>query len=164
MEPTKPRRRWLRISLGGLLLVITMLCLLLGWQADRVARQRRAVEMVERLVGGVTYDYWNVRFDSRAELVDQNRLHELLGRDWFFTATSVSMGPSVSGSKLTDSGAVGGQSETEFLRIRNLMAAYMQWTIAPTRLKNMPEYTSPTTRMPHSNVPSDHWSGRRRYA
>jgi len=97
MEPTKPRRRWLKFSLGGLLLAITLLCLLLGWQADRVARQRRAVEMVERLGGHVAYEHqwyesppfshYNPQIESRAPLW----LRELVGEDWFRTVALVSI-------------------------------------------------------------------------
>ncbi len=95
MEPTKPRRRWLKFSLGGLLLAITLLCLLLGWQADRVARQRRAVEMVERLGGYVAYEHqwyesppfshYNPRIESRAP----QWLRELVGEEWFRTVALV---------------------------------------------------------------------------
>lgn len=83
MEQAKPRRRWLRISLGGLMLAITVLCLLLGWQADRVARQRHAVEMIERLGGYVTYEpRWSE---------SPGWLREKLGEDWFSTVASVAL-------------------------------------------------------------------------
>jgi len=92
MEPTKPRRRWLKFSLGGLLLAITLLCLLLGWQADRVARQRRAVEMVERLGGSIFYRHQLVSrgyHDPSLPAPGPEWLKTLVGEDWFRTADAV---------------------------------------------------------------------------
>jgi hypothetical protein len=95
MEPTKPRRRWLRISLGGLLLAITALCLLLGWQADQVARQRRAVERLKQLDATISYDYQR-KTNSAAGPHDPQLgppgpawLHALVGVDWLGTADVV---------------------------------------------------------------------------
>ena len=53
---TKPKRkrRWLRYSLRSLLLVMLMLSVWLGWMANRAAKQRRAVALVEEL-GGVAF-------------------------------------------------------------------------------------------------------------
>jgi len=54
-EPPKPRRRWLRFSLGTALIALTGLCVLFGVQANRAEKQRRAVEMVKRFGGSVIY-------------------------------------------------------------------------------------------------------------
>jgi Leucine-rich repeat (LRR) protein len=95
MEQTKPRRRWLKFSLGGLLLAITLLCLLLGWYAESVARQRRAVERLEQLDATVYYDYQR-KTSSAAGAHDPRLgppgpawLHSLVGADWFGTVDMV---------------------------------------------------------------------------
>ncbi len=90
MEPTKPRRRWLKFSLGGMLLVITLLCLLLGWQGDRVARQRRAVEMVERLGGTIYFVHQRMTntpgwHNQQIATPGPRWLHSLIGEECFRT-------------------------------------------------------------------------------
>src|SRR5262245_37651668 len=45
---TTPRRRRFRFSLRTLFVVVTVLCVLLGREVNRVQEQRRAVEMIER--------------------------------------------------------------------------------------------------------------------
>lgn len=53
----RPKRRWLQFSLGSLLLLITVLAVWLGWQVNRVRREREAIALVERLGGEVYFDY-----------------------------------------------------------------------------------------------------------
>jgi hypothetical protein len=109
MEQTKPRRRWLKFSLGGLLLAITLLCLLFGWQADRVARQRRAVEMVERLGGYVAYEHqWYEsppfsHYNPRIEPRGPRWLRGLVGEDWFRTVALVSFERGIGADRTTAS-------------------------------------------------------------
>ena len=54
-----PKRRWLRFSLRSLLVVIAVLCIWLGMEVNRVREQKQAVEMITRLGGRVSYDYWD---------------------------------------------------------------------------------------------------------
>ncbi len=51
-----PGRRW-QFSVRGLLVVLTLASLWLGWQASAARRQRRMVERVLHLGGHVEYDY-----------------------------------------------------------------------------------------------------------
>ena len=50
------KRRWMKISVRGLLIMLTALCVLLGIEALRVHRQQRAVERVKGLGGLVAFD------------------------------------------------------------------------------------------------------------
>lgn len=52
--PWRPR---IRFSLAALLVAVTVLCLWLGVIADKAHKQRRAVEAVLRMDGGVMFDY-----------------------------------------------------------------------------------------------------------
>ena len=55
-EP-KRNRRWFQFSLRTLLLAVTACAIWVGWFANRVHRQKRAVQAVLDLGGTVTYDY-----------------------------------------------------------------------------------------------------------
>ena len=55
--PRKPRRRWLQVSLRTLLVVVTLLCIGLGWVVHRGERQRRAVAALKEKGGVVSYDW-----------------------------------------------------------------------------------------------------------
>ncbi len=60
-KQSKPVRRRLRYSLRTLLLLVTVICLLLGYQVHRARQQIRAVEEIEGLGGIVWYNYTDVR-------------------------------------------------------------------------------------------------------
>jgi hypothetical protein len=53
----RPRRRSFRYSLGTMLGLVTVLCLVLGLWVERAERQRRAVAAVRETGGFVAYDY-----------------------------------------------------------------------------------------------------------
>ena len=55
--PAKPRRRWLRFSLRTFFIVITLLCIWLGFKVNAAHRQHEAVEAILRVGGEVTFDY-----------------------------------------------------------------------------------------------------------
>ena len=58
-EPTKPKpkRRWWQYSLRTFFVLLTVLCVWLGWMAHRANEQRKAVAAIIELGGTVYYDY-----------------------------------------------------------------------------------------------------------
>lgn len=56
-EPVVQKRRWLRLSLRTLFVLVTVLCLLLGWKSNVAVQQRDAVQIIREAGGGFTYDY-----------------------------------------------------------------------------------------------------------
>ena len=52
----KPRRRWLRFSLGGLLVMMLLVSGRLAIWSNDARHQKRAVEAIERAGGYVTFD------------------------------------------------------------------------------------------------------------
>ena len=77
-------RRWLRVSLRGALLLLTVLCVLLGIKASRVHRQKLSVARVQELGGLVAFDH-----DMRAGTWSSQPsgpplwLTNILGEEWF---------------------------------------------------------------------------------
>src|SRR5262245_19997517 len=65
------KRRWLRFSLRTMLLLITALCIWLGYQVNAARRQREALAAIAR-AGGTVY------FDRRTP---PDWLHQFLGDD-----------------------------------------------------------------------------------
>ena len=55
-ELTKPRR-WFRFSLRMLMVVITVLCVWLGFKVNAARRQREAVDAILKAGGSIGYDY-----------------------------------------------------------------------------------------------------------
>jgi hypothetical protein len=53
----KPARRWYRISIRALMLLVLLIAVWLGWHANRAREQREAVAAVQRSGGWVHYDY-----------------------------------------------------------------------------------------------------------
>jgi hypothetical protein len=83
----KPRIRWFVIRLRTLLLLVLVAAVLSGWKADRVRRQRAAIDAVEDYGGHIYYD-WNVDADgSHSDDLEEPRgprwLRRLLGDDYF---------------------------------------------------------------------------------
>jgi hypothetical protein len=92
METSSPRRspvpkqRWWRFSLRAFLIVVTLVCIWVGWQANRARRQGEAVQEVQRLGGVVHFDYQyddQGAFQSDREPSTPNWLREILGDEHF---------------------------------------------------------------------------------
>jgi hypothetical protein len=62
----KRRRPWMQFGLRNFLVIVTILCLWLGWYLYRVERQRKAVRWVLENSGEVYYDY---QFESDGKYV-----------------------------------------------------------------------------------------------
>lgn len=56
-QPPVTRRRWFRFSLRMLFVVVTVLCVWLGFMVNAARRQREAVEAIVKAGGTVMYDY-----------------------------------------------------------------------------------------------------------
>ena len=83
---TKSERRFLRFSVRTLLIVLTILCIWLGWKVERARRQREAVAFVHEMGGSVNYDYEvdnDGRFAPNAEPPGPKWLRRQLGVDFF---------------------------------------------------------------------------------
>jgi predicted xylose isomerase-like sugar epimerase len=59
MIETKPKRRWFRFSLRMLLLVVTVLCVWLGFNVNAARRQKEAVQAIRLAGGSVWFEYHN---------------------------------------------------------------------------------------------------------
>ena len=97
------RRRWFRFSLRMLLVVMTVLCVWLGFKVNAARRQKEAVEAILKAGGTVTYD-WQYRPPANPTglyLVDYGKslnnsasppwpwLSMVFGDDFFQTVTGV---------------------------------------------------------------------------
>jgi hypothetical protein len=67
-DPANRKRRWFQFSLRTLLLTVTACAIWVGWYANRVHRQKIAVQAVLDLGGTVFYDYQSVD-DRRGRFV-----------------------------------------------------------------------------------------------
>ena len=83
--PRKPRRRWLGFRLRTLLLVLTVVCIWLGWWANSAQRQAAAVAAIEAADGFVVYQKGGWGDDTPIG----KRLREWLGNDYLLTIDSV---------------------------------------------------------------------------
>jgi hypothetical protein len=123
-EPIK-RRRWFRFSLRMLLLVVTVLCVWLGFKVNAARRQKEAVEAILRAGGNVDYDFQAlpdlpsgaIAFHQGGEPWEPQWLLALLGPDFFHNVISVSLeGSVISRDELTQ------LSSLSKLRLLNLGA------------------------------------------
>ena len=57
MTETKPKRRWFKFSLRTLLVVMTALCVWLGFKVNAARRQKEAVTAIFKAGGTVSFDY-----------------------------------------------------------------------------------------------------------
>jgi len=87
----RPARIGLRFSLGAMLAGLTIVCFVLGVYADRVGKQRRAVEMIQRYGGEVGYSHQRVQgsYHGQLEPAAPRWLRELVGDDYFVTVDGV---------------------------------------------------------------------------
>lgn len=96
--PDKPKRCFIRFSLRSLLLVTMIVCLFLGWQVERVRRQREAVRYILQLGGTVGYEYEGLFIDEPHGIPSPKLpkpapvwLINWLGIDFFDEVVSVSL-------------------------------------------------------------------------
>lgn len=96
------RRRWLRFSLRGLLITVTVLCVWIGMTTRQARRQKQAVEAIQEAGGQFTFDYQakpspSGPYGSRGGTT-RNRpatppgpawLHRLVGEHFFVTPVSL---------------------------------------------------------------------------
>ena len=54
---SKPRRRYLQVSLRTLFILMTIFAVWFGWAMHRAREQKKAVEWVREMGGTVQYDY-----------------------------------------------------------------------------------------------------------
>jgi hypothetical protein len=55
LTPSRSKRRWLTFSMRTLLIVMTLICVGIGWKMNQVWNVRRVVAEIQRLGGVVTY-------------------------------------------------------------------------------------------------------------
>lgn len=86
-----PLRRWLRFSLGSLLLVITLASVWLGWWRQRALQQQAAVAALTKHGGWCYYDYQivNNQPDPQATSPIPRWLLDQLGDDYFHPVVEV---------------------------------------------------------------------------
>ncbi len=78
------RRRWLSFSLRGVLVLLTVLCVMLGIKASRVHRQKQSIARVKELGGLVAFDH-NMRAGTWSNQPSGPPLWltNILGEEWF---------------------------------------------------------------------------------
>src|SRR5262245_47882876 len=93
-------KRWLRFSLRTMLLLITVLCIWLGFQVNAARRQREAVAAILDAGGTVYYDYQVISrgvglprygFDLSRTPPGPEWLRKYIGGDYFCTAIVVDL-------------------------------------------------------------------------
>ena len=78
-EPT-PKRRWFRFSLRMLFVVVTLLGIYMGYLADRVWRERTAVQAVLDTPGSIRFDYQRKGYRHPP---GKRWLQQLVGKEWY---------------------------------------------------------------------------------
>jgi hypothetical protein len=124
------RRRWLQVSLRTLLVLLTAICIWLGWQVERARKQREAINAIAERGGGTSY-VWEIEpkdgmgRSTKPACPLPDWIRQLFGDDLLFPVSTVWLGPNftdddlsiiqsfdssrllalnLSGSKITDSG------------------------------------------------------------
>ena len=85
-------RKYLRFSVSTLILLVTVLCVWLGVQANRARNTRLAIDAVEDLGGQVRYVHeWpkNGGYDPQAKLPGPTWLRELVGEEYFVDVATI---------------------------------------------------------------------------
>ena len=104
-----PRRRRLRVSLRGLMILVLVIGVPLGWVAHRIRTQRQAIAAVRAAGGHISFDYQAVNFmyrtgpqrPSRTEPAAPRWLRRWLGDELFQHVEMVYFNNPVSPSILT---------------------------------------------------------------
>jgi hypothetical protein len=113
-------RRYVRFSVRGLIVLVLVIGVLLGWIVRRAGVQRDAVAAIRNASGSVRYD-WQYKDGEPTEgkpggptwLVDR------LGPDYFDTITTVLSGPSTSDAELA---RIGQLDQLELLNLSGATA------------------------------------------
>jgi hypothetical protein len=91
-------RRLLRFSLRGLLLLVLVVSVWLGWQVHRAHKQRRAIARIQELGGSVHFDYQIDPDPSSALVVDTRKqpwasqwLRDIVGDEYFRQIVAVNL-------------------------------------------------------------------------
>jgi len=88
---SRPQRRWFQYSLRTFLLIVTLICVWLGWRITAARQQRLAVAAVRELGSGIEYD-----FDKNDQEVDRHPsepawLMSIFGVDFFHDVVDVDL-------------------------------------------------------------------------
>lgn len=83
MTEIKPKRRWFRFSMRTLLIVMTLLCVGIGWKMNQVRNLRRAVAEAQRLGATISYFHELDATTSPAEPPGPKWLRRIFGDDFF---------------------------------------------------------------------------------
>jgi hypothetical protein len=97
------RRRWLRMSVRGLFVLVMVIAAGLGWIVRSARIQRESVAAINQVHGGVSYDreMRNGRPNPIAKPWPPRRLIELIGIDYFCRVTQVRLSSSSSPVDIT---------------------------------------------------------------
>jgi hypothetical protein len=87
------RRRWLRTSTRGLIVLVLIIGASLGWLVRSARTQRDSVAAIENSRGGIAYDWQmrNGKYNQAGKPWAPKRLTELIGIDYFCHVTDVSL-------------------------------------------------------------------------
>jgi len=118
----QPKRRWLRFSLRSFVIVLTIMCVWIGWYVYRVQQQREAVRWVEENGGKVYYDHeasifpstYGFLFHDSQPPVTPKWLLNVLDVNYFSSVVHVHIGD---GSQITDLTPLADLTSLEWLRL-----------------------------------------------
>jgi len=151
-----PRKRLFRFSLRTMLVVVTVLCVLLGWKVYQVNKQKRVVAWVWDMGGAVVYDYEDYKFDEECVWVGTGPglpgpdwLCELVGVDYFATILMVGL----SNTQVSDLSPLENLTNLEQLFLLNTPISEVSPLAKLTRLKTLDlGHTQVTDLSPLANL------------
>lgn len=89
----RPHRRWLRLSLQGLLILVVLIAIPIGWVAHLIRTQRQAIAAVRAAGGQVQFDYQGQlvgkQFIRRSEPAAPRWVRRVLGDELFQDVVNV---------------------------------------------------------------------------
>ena len=156
-DKPKPRRRWLQYSLRTFFVLLTVLCVWLGWTVHRANEQRKVVEWVKEMGGTVEYDY---QFDKDDVDIDDA---EPPGPAWLDQLLGVDYRQEVEGVDLADTQAndltpLAGLKRLEWLAIRGTPLSDLTPLAKLTRLQELElEYTQVSDLTPLAGLNNLRW-------